>query len=396
MRLLPLYTPIRADEPDISEPTVLFGGVRVFLRQKSALFRALPNFLTHWLDSPAILRSVGRLATQTRPADVGDLTVSVLRGDLGLQKPEFDKLLRMLDLLAPDFVILPNLMFLGIAHRIRLQLNCGVVCTLSGEDLFLDELPPPFREQAFSLIEKCARDADAYLATSQYYARHCAEHFGLPAERIFPIPMGVRLDDSPQRPDPVSPPFRLVFVGRIAHEKGLHNLADALIHLRNEGRDCRLDCAGWLGAANCAYLQEVEIAIRDAGHANAFSYHGEVNRARKLELISSAHVFSLPTDYREAKGLPVLEANALGVPVVQPAHGSFRELVETAGGGLLYDPADVGGLRRAIARFMDDAALRQSLGRAGAEGVRAHFTDEIMAHATWKVLESIRGWKGST
>lgn len=393
VRLLPLYTPIHTDERDVSEPTVLFGGVRVYLRQKSAIFRMLPNFLTHWLDSPAILRSVGRLAAQTRPQDVGELTVSVLRADLGFQKPEFEKLLAMLGTLVPDVVILPNLMFLGFAHRIRLELGCDVVCTLSGEDLFLDELPSPHREQAFALIAKCARDADAFLATSAYYARHSAEHFGVPSDRIFSIPMGVRLDDLPERTDSPGGPFRLVFVGRIAREKGLHNLAAAMIHLRNVGRDCRLDCAGWLGAASHSYLLDVEAGIRKAGHANAFSYLGEVDRARKLDLLASADVFSIPTDYREAKGLPVLEANAQGIPVVQPRHGSFPELIEKTGGGLLYDPGDAQGLSTALARLMDDPRLRQSLGAAGAAGVRTHFTDEVMAAETWKALELVRGWK---
>ncbi len=393
VRLLPLYTPIHTDEQDVSEPTVLFGGVRVYLRQKSAIFRMLPSFLTHWLDSPAILRSVGRLAAQTRPQDVGELTVSVLQADLGRQKAEFHKLLAALYPLAPDVVVLPNLMFLGIAHRIRLELGCDVVCTLSGEDLFLDELPSPHREHAFQLIAKCARDADGFLATSKYYAQHCSEHFGLPGDRIFSIPLGVRLDDALERAEPAGLPFRMVFVGRIAREKGLHNLATALIHLRNEGRDCRLDCAGWLGAANRPYLLEVEAQIRKTGHANAFTYRGEVDRARKIELLASAHVFSIPTDYREAKGLPVLEANALGVPVVQPRHGSFPELVERTGGGLLYDPGDAHGLKNALARLMDDSTLRQSLGAAGAVGVRTHFTDEVMAAETWKALEQVRGWK---
>jgi glycosyltransferase involved in cell wall biosynthesis len=48
----------------------------------------------------------------------------------------------------------------------------------------------------------------------------------------------------------------------------------------------------------------------------------------------------VPTSYREPKGLYVLEALANGVPVVQPKHGSFPELIEATGGGLLVNPED--------------------------------------------------------
>jgi glycosyltransferase involved in cell wall biosynthesis len=87
-------------------------------------------------------------------------------------------------------------------------------------------------------------------------------------------------------------------------------------------------------------------------------------------------VFSVPTVYRETKGVPVIEALARGVPVVQPSHGSFPELVNATGGGLLVHPGDPRALAEAMAELLRDPQRRRQLGEAGREAVRAKFTDD--------------------
>src|ERR1700681_4987500 len=61
--LLPLYTPLRTDEPHVSRSTVLFGGISVYLQQHSALFRRTPRFIDRLLDSPRLIKAfAGRSA----------------------------------------------------------------------------------------------------------------------------------------------------------------------------------------------------------------------------------------------------------------------------------------------------------------------------------------------
>src|SRR3954468_7836776 len=64
--LVPLYTPIRTDEDDVSQHRVFFGGINVYLQQKLALFRRTPRFLDRLLDAPRLLRWVSRFAVKTR------------------------------------------------------------------------------------------------------------------------------------------------------------------------------------------------------------------------------------------------------------------------------------------------------------------------------------------
>src|SRR5215469_18674666 len=77
--LIPTYTPIRTDEEDVSQRRVFFGGVNVYLQQRSGLFRYTPWLFDRLLDFPRLLRWVSRFARNTRPDQLGDMTVSMLR-----------------------------------------------------------------------------------------------------------------------------------------------------------------------------------------------------------------------------------------------------------------------------------------------------------------------------
>ena len=120
---------------------------------------------------------------------------------------------------------------------------------------------------------------------------------------------------------------------------------------------------------------------------DAVEFVGEVTREEKLAFLRTLHVLSVPTVYDESKGFYVLEAMACGVPVVQPRRGAFPELVHATGGGILYEPGDEGALADALARLMDDSALRKRLAADAARAVRDLYTDEIMAEKTWALYE---------
>ena len=94
--LIPTYTPIRTDEADVSQQRVFFGGINVYLQQKSALFRHTPWFLDRLLDFPGLLRWVSRFAVKTQAEQLGELTLSMLKGEHGHQGKEIAKLVRFL------------------------------------------------------------------------------------------------------------------------------------------------------------------------------------------------------------------------------------------------------------------------------------------------------------
>jgi len=387
--LVPLYTPLRTDEIDVSRGPVYYGGINVYLQQMAGVFRYLPRALRNGLDAPGLLRKIGRLAGSKDASRLGALTVSMLEGPRGRQRAELEQLADGLSTMKPDLVNLPNLMFVGAADYLKRRLGVPIVCTLSGEDVFLDALREPHRSRAMSLIEKNGRDVDVFVAVTRYFADHAARHFAIPRERIHTIPMGIRVEDFESTESEPPPRFPIGFLARICREKGLHNIVDACIDLLGREMDCMLRVAGYLAPANKRYLDQNRRRMEQAGFGDRFEYIGALSRRGKVEFLQGISVLSVPTEYEEAKGFYILEAMAAGVPVVQPDHGSFPELVETTGGGLLYESGRTKRLADTLARLREDAALRDALGRSGRDGVMRHFDAQTMAEQTWRLYERI-------
>ena len=121
------------------------------------------------------------------------------------------------------------------------------------------------------------------------------------------------------------------------------------------------------------------------GLSDAFNYWGEVDRHQKIDFLNGLHVLSVPTTYKESKGLFILEALANGVPVVQPRHGNFPELIAATGGGVLVDPESPDAIAEGILQLIDNPDYREALGQQGKEAVHREFSDDVMAESTLAV-----------
>src|SRR6266542_2493728 len=346
--LLPLYTPTNPDAPSVSRDRVLFGGISIYLQQHLALFRKTPRFLDRLWDSPAVIRALSSRSISTDPKLLGDLTVSMLEGDRGVLRKEFDKLLEWLaDEPVPDVVSLPNSLLISLARPLRDALKRPICCTLQGEDLFLDELIEPYRAKAIELIRRQVADVDRFIAVSDYYVSPMSRLLDVRQDRITVVPLGINLDGYRRRdPAPASTTFRVGYFARIAPEKGLHVLAEAypIFRRRTGEAPVRLEAAGYMSRAHQPYLEKITRGLETAGVASEFTYHGAVDRAGKLAFLRTLDVLSVPTPYDEPKGVFLLEAMASGVPVVQPRRGAFTEIVEKTGGGMLVAPDDPAAL----------------------------------------------------
>ena len=389
--LIPIYTPTRTDEPNVSEERVLYGGVNVYLQQVVPLFRRTPELVDRIFDSKWVMKLLSRLSVSTDPAELGDLTVSTLKGENGFQRKEVDKLTAWLIAQPrPDVVVLPNSLMIGLARPIARALQVPIACTLQGEDLFLDGLSEAHRAQAIELIRDQVQFVDGFMAVSDYYAGFMANLLSIPAEKMAMVPLGINFDGyAPSTP--TDTPLKIGYFARIAPEKGLHNLVEAyrMLRERDDVPPTRLEVAGYLGREHRGYLAKLTAAIARYGLADEFHYHGVLDRRQKIEFLQSLSLVSVPTDYEEPKGIFLLEAMAAGVPVVQPRRGAFPELLERTGGGKLVEAGNSGELAEALACLVRDAGARRELGRRAAEGVRRHYPVEMMARRSIAVFEKL-------
>ena len=390
--LLPLYTPTRTDESNVSEPRVFLNGISVCLDQQAAFFRKTHRLLDRLWDAPWMLKLASQTSIEVDPHLLGGMTVSMLRGEDGFQLKEIRKLSDWLrHETPPDLVTLPNSLLIGLARPVREALHRPVCCTLQGEELFLSQLQEPYRQQALELIRSKLHDVDGFVAVSRYSAGYWIRELGIAENQMHVVPLGVNLEGYAAADRAPQPPFRVGYLARVAPEKGLHLLAESYLRLRRETdfHGAVLDVAGYLAAEHRAYLRGVERRMKDAGFGAEFHYRGELDRPRKIEFLSSLDLLSVPCTYDEPKGIFLLEAMAAGVPVVQPRRGAFPEILEKTVGGLLVEPDDPASLADAIYRLWNAPEERAELGRRGVQGVRQHGSVAHMAERALAAYQKI-------
>ena len=382
--LVPTYTPLRTDEVNVSDGHLFFGGINVYLQQKSSIFRHTPWFVDALLDHPSVIQWATKGGPSVEATRLGDMTVSMLEGEHGRQRKEIRKLIHWLKSdVRPDVVHLSNAMLLGMAREIR-KLGIPVVSSLSGEDIFLEKLVEPFYSQARTALRERAQEVDAFVALNNYYADYMAGYLNVPRERIHVIPHGLNLAGHGTRGEHPSEPFTIGYLARICPDKGLHNLLAAAELLSGEPDTppFRIRAAGYLSDQDRPYLETLQKRVAGWKRPETFEYLGELTREEKIAFLQSMDVMSLPTVYRESKGLPVLEAWANAVGVVLPDHGAFPELVGQTGGGLLHDPLDPAALAGQLRHLLHNRPAAAALGVRGQLAVRRDFTAAEMAEKT--------------
>jgi glycosyltransferase involved in cell wall biosynthesis len=387
--MVPLYLPLVLDDSGSSEGSPLFfGGINVYLQQKSAFFRHTPQWLDKLLDSPVLLRQAGRKAGMTNPRELGEMTLSMIEGEHGHQAKELDKLVAWLVEQKLNVVCLSNSLLIGVARRVREALRVPIICSLQGEDVFLDSLPDPYRERCWQLVQERAADVDRFVAPSRYYNALMQERLQLAPGKIAVIYNGIDLDGF--APAAATPKFPTVgFLARMCPEKGLDTLVEAFIKLAPRVPQARLKIGGTQTDADRAFVNDLTVKLRQAGIGNAVKFLPNLTHAEKQQFLRGLTVLSVPTRLGEAFGLFVLESLASGVPVAQPDNGAFPELIELTGGGILYAQGDANSLADALEKMLLDPAPAAELGRRGREIVNTHFTSDAMARNFEKLLKQL-------
>jgi glycosyltransferase involved in cell wall biosynthesis len=395
--MLPLYLPLKLDEADQTRDVpVFFSGLNVYLEQKSRWFRRAPSWLHRWLASPRLLKWAAGRAGRTQAAELGELTVSMLRGEQGYQARELEELLGWLQAHGrPDVICLSNGLLIGLARRLKRELGSTLVCTLQGEDYFLDHLPVPYRDEAWSLVLERAAEIDGFTAPSAYYAKAMGRRLQLPRGRVQVVPNGINLAGF----EPVEPPGArtgqppvLGYFARMCPEKGLDLLVDSFLLLKRRAatRQLRLRVGGSCTGPDVAFVAGLRRRLESAGVVGDVEFHPNVERATKLALLRSFSVFSVPAHYGEAFGLYLLEAWATGLPVVQPRTAAFPELLEATGGGVLVAAGDASALADGIESLVLDPERATRLGESGRHAVQSGYSDRRMVDRAIQVLETVQ------
>jgi glycosyltransferase involved in cell wall biosynthesis len=378
--MLPLYLPMTLEDADQSTGTpIFFGGINVYLEQKFPWLKNMPDWLHKRLAAPSLLKWAAGKAAKTRAEELGDLTLSMLKGEEGNQVRELDELVRWLrQNHRPDVISLSNALLVGLARKLKKDLDVPIICMLQGEDYFLDSLPQSHRELNWQTLAERAQDVDLFIAPTRYFAELMGRRLKIPDSKLVVVYNGI----DPAGYEAAQPGKRPVlgYFARMCTEKGLHLLVDAFVELKNANKvpGLKLKIGGGMGPSDEALVKQLKTALDKKGFAEDVSWHPNLSKEQKQKFFNELSVFSVPALYGEAFGLYLLEAWAAGVPTVQPPVSAFPELTKISGGGTIAKSSDATDLAAAIEELLLDEEARKDHAIRARKAVHEKFTAQVM------------------
>jgi glycosyltransferase involved in cell wall biosynthesis len=388
---VPMYLEPMLDEaPATGGAPLFYGGINVYLQQKLGLFRKTPRWVDQLFDAPALLRAAAQKSGMTSARDLTDITLSMLKGEEGHQVKELDRLAHWLSAeWKPDAILLSQGLLIGLARRLREATAAPVLCFLNGEDSFLDSVPDADSRTLWEAFASRVADVDLFLPVSRYYADVMGERGRIPLQKLEVLYPGITLEAQELATFPKEP--TVGYLSRMCRAKGLHTLVDAFIRLRKSGRvpQAKLRVAGSMTASDRPFVEELKSRLAAEGLAGDAEFLPNLDRAEKLAFLQSLSVFSVPATYGESFGLYLLEALSAAVPVVQPRHAAFPELLDLTGGGLLCEPDNPASLATGLETLLLDPERARALGEQGRVAVEERFSVGAMTEAMERVLRQV-------
>ncbi|RKD89972.1 glycosyltransferase family 4 protein [Mangrovibacterium diazotrophicum] len=388
---IPMYLPLFEDAHDLTEVPVFYGAVDTYLKQRFPIFRYMPPMVDKMLNSKAVLNLAAKNAGSTRAKGLEEMTISMLKGEDGLQHDELERLVEWLkEETKPDIVHLSNALLLGLARRIKQKLKIPVVCSLQDEDVWVDVMSDRNRDECWEIMKRRAKDVDAFIAVSQFYADEMKQRLHLSDKQLFVNHIGVDANDYVAKPIGDKKPV-IGFISRMCEDNGLDILVDAFLLLKEDPSfaDVELRITGGKTNDDNKFIQEQKTLIEQAGLSDAVHWVDEFEGNARHQFFDTISVLSVPVLNGEAFGLYQLEALASGIPLVQPELGAFPEVVNLSEGGIIYHPNSPKKLAKAWKSLILDKGWLEDLSTKGLAGVKKHFDIHEQAKKLVAIYEKI-------
>jgi glycosyltransferase involved in cell wall biosynthesis len=265
----------------------------------------------------------------------------------------------------------------------RLWINCGRCAVARLNHPRLTWLAPaiaPVFAYRYARLRSVLSAAQQIIVPTRF-VRDACQPLGLPGEKVQLVPHGIQLPVNLRRAplDMDRTSLRIVYVGGLAFQKGVHVLIQAVNQLPPDR--VRLDIYGDLSAFP-AYASELRQLARHPG----INLAGRVSRDEVWNVLNGADVVAVPSLWYEASPLVIHEAFAAGAPLIVSDIGALRELVQDRINGLVVAAGDVDAWREALAGLLADRALLARL----REGIGPVRTIQEHAHDIESVYQLAR------
>ncbi|MDD5680768.1 MAG: glycosyltransferase [Candidatus Omnitrophica bacterium] len=232
------------------------------------------------------------------------------------------------------------------------------------------------------------------IVASHDMAKHMMDDFGTPYDRMRLIPRGVNLDEfrfvkreeaAAENKPHKKKDFTIGIISRITPIKGHADLLRAAAILFRKTPNIKVLVVGDAPPNKPRYKEELEVLTRQMGISTIVDFMG--SRSDIPEILSKLDVLVLPTRTPEAFGRVIIEAQAVGVPVVATGVGGITDIIRDGENGLLVFPEDPHSIADAVTRLLKDPELGRSLARKARREVEEKYSLQPMVEKTLKVYE---------
>jgi glycosyltransferase involved in cell wall biosynthesis len=213
----------------------------------------------------------------------------------------------------------------------------------------------------------------------------------LPIEKMHTVHLGVDPDEYSFINSVRKKERTIGFISRMNSENGLDILVDAFIILKRDKKfdDVHLHVTGGSTGEDTVFVKEQKKKLEELGLRPYSHFWEKFENPHRQRFLDRMQLVSVPVRNGEAFGIYLTEAMASGIPVVQPALGAFPEIVNTAGGGVIYEPNTPEVLAKALADLLDNQNKLEQLSAEARESVVNHFDINKLAVKLTEIYKSL-------
>ncbi|MCW3805524.1 glycosyltransferase family 4 protein [Plebeiibacterium marinum] len=381
--IMPLYLPLKNEAFKTDSP-LFFPATTYYVAQKFFQKITMPGWMKRWLGSDSMLSFASSMSETTSAKGMEKMTLSMIDGDSPAFLNEVNQLINWLKQEKPDVVHISTSLLIGIAKAIKQKMDIPVVCSLLDEEVWIDSMKKSYADLAWKNIGKNLQFVDKLITTSNYYKAYAQQK--VPEignlEVIYP---GINQEQyKPGKPlqDPV-----IGFFYRLNPKNGLDILAKAYVALKNKNTipNLKLKIGGGFTAQDKKFIAKVKAILNP--YIDDVEFVDSYSMSDHIGFYQSISVLSVPLTFNEGIGVYICEAFACGIPAVEPATGSFPEVVGKA--GVLYEPNHPDKLAEALESLLGDENRYQQAKINALEKASTLFNDAVMAEKLLNIYKSI-------
>jgi glycosyltransferase involved in cell wall biosynthesis len=388
--VMPLYLPLK-DQSFLADTPLFFPATSYYVSQKYFKKRAMPHWVEKLLDSDFFLNIASSFSGTTSSEGMEDMTLSMINGEDVAFQQQAQTLIDWIQKDGkPDIIHLSSSLVIGIAKAIRQVLDIPLVCSLQDEEVWIDKLEKKYADTAWQGILENIQYVDCFIASSAFYKKTIEQRFPS-IQNIQVVYPGLDTakyasDHYPQ--DPV-----IGFFYRMNEENGLKILAEAFVKLKKKGGfdRVRLRIGGGYTSENKPFLKKIHQML--APYQNTVDWCESYSLSEHARFYKEITAICVPVTFDEGVGLYLCEAFAAGRPAIEPATGSFPEIVGDA--GVLYAPNSSDALATAIEKMLIDNELLNQCCKNALQLSATRYNQTIQAAELCKVYETVQNPKHS-